>query len=91
MEQHRANPACASCHARMDPIGFAFENYNAIGAWRDKDGKFADRPVGHAARGQTFKGPDELKADPQGQEGAVQPLPDREDADLRPGPRRGIL
>jgi hypothetical protein len=34
MEQHRANPACASCHARMDPLGFAFENFDAIGRWR---------------------------------------------------------
>src|SRR5262249_9675609 len=35
MEQHRANPACASCHARMDPLGFALDNYDAIGQWRD--------------------------------------------------------
>jgi hypothetical protein len=34
MEQHRANPACASCHRRMDPLGFALENFDAIGAWR---------------------------------------------------------
>src|SRR5262249_18371648 len=34
MEQHRRNPACAGCHARMDPIGFALENYDAIGKWR---------------------------------------------------------
>ncbi|MBM3773224.1 MAG: DUF1592 domain-containing protein [Acidimicrobiia bacterium] len=37
MEQHRANPVCASCHARMDPLGFAFENFDAIGKWRDKE------------------------------------------------------
>ena len=37
MTQHRANPACASCHARMDPIGFAMENFDAIGRWRDTD------------------------------------------------------
>ncbi|HSU87580.1 MAG TPA: DUF1588 domain-containing protein, partial [Terriglobia bacterium] len=37
MVQHRANPACASCHARMDPIGFAMENFDAIGRWRDRD------------------------------------------------------
>ena len=37
MEQHRANAVCASCHQRMDPIGFAFENFDAIGAWREKD------------------------------------------------------
>jgi len=38
MEQHRANPACASCHARMDPIGFAMENFDAVGRWRTNDG-----------------------------------------------------
>jgi hypothetical protein len=38
MTQHRANAACASCHARMDPIGFAFENFDATGAYRDHDG-----------------------------------------------------
>ncbi len=39
LEQHRADPACANCHAKMDPIGFALENYNAIGAFRWKDGE----------------------------------------------------
>ena len=34
MEEHRANPACAACHARMDPLGFALENFDAIGGWR---------------------------------------------------------
>ena len=42
MVQHRANPACASCHARMDPIGFALENFDAVGQWRDRD---ADKPI----------------------------------------------
>jgi len=37
MTQHRANPSCAICHARMDPIGFAMENFDAVGRWRDKD------------------------------------------------------
>jgi hypothetical protein len=37
LEKHRADPACASCHAPMDPIGFALENFDAIGRWRDKD------------------------------------------------------
>jgi hypothetical protein len=37
MTQHRASPACASCHARMDPIGFAMENFDAVGKWRDRD------------------------------------------------------
>ena len=34
MARHRANPACAGCHAPMDPIGFALENYDAVGRWR---------------------------------------------------------
>jgi hypothetical protein len=38
LEQHRRNPACAACHARMDPLGFALENFDAIGRWRDTDG-----------------------------------------------------
>jgi hypothetical protein len=37
MEAHRANPVCASCHAPMDPIGFALEHYDAIGKWRETD------------------------------------------------------
>jgi Protein of unknown function (DUF1585)/Protein of unknown function (DUF1588) len=37
MLQHRANPACAGCHAKMDPIGFAMENFDAVGRWRDQD------------------------------------------------------
>ena len=50
MEQHRANPVCASCHQRMDPLGFAFENFDAVGAWRDKDGGGPDRRLRRAAR-----------------------------------------
>jgi len=37
LEQHRANPSCASCHAVMDPIGFALENFDAVGAWRTSE------------------------------------------------------
>jgi hypothetical protein len=37
MEQHRSNPVCASCHNNMDPLGFALENFNAVGRWRDLD------------------------------------------------------
>jgi uncharacterized protein DUF1592/uncharacterized protein DUF1588/uncharacterized protein DUF1587/uncharacterized protein DUF1595/uncharacterized protein DUF1585 len=42
MERHRANPACASCHAKMDPIGFALEHFDAVGRWRDDD---AGKPI----------------------------------------------
>src|SRR5262245_45499814 len=62
MEMHRKNPTCASCHARMDPIGFGFENYDAIGAWRDKDGEYPVDPSGELPDGQKFQGPTELKA-----------------------------
>jgi len=61
MEMHRENALCASCHQRMDPIGFAFENYDAIGAWRSKDGKFDIDASGELPNGQTFTGPAELK------------------------------
>jgi len=62
MEQHRANPSCAACHARMDPLGFGFENYDAIGAWREKDGTLPIDPSGMLPSGQTFQGPDGLKS-----------------------------
>lgn len=62
MEQHRANPACANCHAKMDPLGFAFENYNAIGAFRTKDGEFPIETAGVLPDGKAFQGPGELKS-----------------------------
>jgi hypothetical protein len=61
MEQHRADPSCAVCHARMDPIGFAFENYDAVGAFRSKDGKFPIDPSGVLPDGRSFRGPADLK------------------------------
>jgi mono/diheme cytochrome c family protein len=62
MEQHRANPVCSSCHARMDPLGFGLENYDAIGAWRVSDGKFPVEATGVLPNGKAFKTPLELKA-----------------------------
>lgn len=62
MEQHRANPACANCHAKMDPLGFAFENYDAIGAFRTKDGEFPIETAGVLPDGKAFQGPGELKS-----------------------------
>jgi hypothetical protein len=61
MEQHRENPMCAACHARMDPIGFGLENFNGIGAWREKEGEFPIDPAGKLVSGETFNGPAELK------------------------------
>lgn len=62
MQQHRENPACAGCHARMDPIGFAFENYDALGGYRTRDGEGNIDPSGVLPDGKTFQGPKELKA-----------------------------
>jgi hypothetical protein len=61
MELHRKNPACASCHAKMDPLGFALENYDAIGAYRAKDGEFAIDASGELPDGKKFAGAQELK------------------------------
>ena len=55
LEQHRANPACASCHARMDPLGFGLENYDAVGRWRTKDGKFPVDAAGTLPGGHSFR------------------------------------
>ena len=62
MEAHRASPVCASCHAKMDPLGFGLENLNAIGQWRDTDGKFPVDASGSLPGGRVFQGPKELKA-----------------------------
>jgi len=56
LQQHRANAVCASCHSRMDPLGFALENYDAIGQWRDKDGKFPIDASGQLPDGRNFVG-----------------------------------
>jgi hypothetical protein len=62
MEQHRRDPNCATCHERMDPLGFGLENYDPIGAWRDRDGEYPIDPSGTLPSGQSFAGPRELKA-----------------------------
>ena len=92
MEQHRANPVCASCHARMDPLGFALENFDAIGQWRTRDGRTSRstrRRCCPTARSSRVR---------RGCEDAARPVPsssstaiDREAADLRAGPRARAL
>jgi mono/diheme cytochrome c family protein len=61
MEVHRKNAACAGCHARMDAIGFALENYDAVGGFRTKDGAFEIDAGGAFPDGTTFSGPAGLK------------------------------
>ena len=58
MEQHRKNPVCAACHGQMDPLGFALENFDAVGAWRTKDAGFAiDSSGTFPGGGVKFSGP----------------------------------
>jgi hypothetical protein len=62
MEKHRSNPACASCHAQMDPLGFALEHFDAVGRWRTMSE--ANTPIdasGMRPDGTTFNGPVELR------------------------------
>jgi hypothetical protein len=61
MVQHRANPACFGCHARMDPIGFAMENFDAIGRWRDTDAGTPIDASGVFPDGEKFDGMAGLK------------------------------
>jgi hypothetical protein len=62
MEKHRSNAVCASCHSKMDPLGFGLENYDAIGKWRTKDGKFDIDSSGVLPDGRTFNGPGQLRS-----------------------------
>jgi hypothetical protein len=61
LERHRANPSCASCHAVMDPIGFALENYDVIGKWRDTDGGVPVNAAGKLVDGTPLDGPGSLR------------------------------
>lgn len=62
MEQHRRDPACASCHRLMDPLGFALENFDAVGRWREQDGGHNIDPSGVLPSGESFQGIAELKS-----------------------------
>ena len=65
MAEHRDNPACASCHRIMDPIGLSLENFDAVGAWRDREGGAAGGTVidasGTLLDGTNVTGPVELR------------------------------
>ena len=60
MEQHRANPVCAACHAQLDPLGFAFENFDGIGGWRATDAGTSIDASGALTDGTPFDGSVEL-------------------------------
>jgi len=61
MERHRDDPACSSCHALMDPIGFGLENFDGVGAWRELENKHPIDPSGQLASGESFTTADELR------------------------------
>jgi hypothetical protein len=61
LERHRASPVCASCHNIMDPLGFALENYDSIGGWREKDGPAKVDTSGRLADGTPLSGPADLR------------------------------
>lgn len=61
LEIHRDKPMCASCHNRMDPIGFGLESYNAVGAWQDKEGGKVIDASGVLYTGESFDGPAQMR------------------------------
>ena len=77
LEIHRSKPDCRGCHDKMDPIGFAFENFDAIGRWRDLDGKFSIDPAGELPTGESFNGPADLLGILQGKETFLRSLTEK--------------
>jgi hypothetical protein len=61
LELHRDSPLCSACHARMDPLGLALENFNALGMWRDTDGQQPINATGRLVSGEEFTSVSELK------------------------------
>jgi hypothetical protein len=62
LQRHRSAAECASCHARMDGLGFGLENFDAIGAWRSHERQQPIDASGDLGDGRSFHGPDELRA-----------------------------
>jgi hypothetical protein len=62
MEIHRTDPACAACHAALDPLGFGLENFDVLGNWRDEIEGVAIDASGQLPDGASFNGPTELKS-----------------------------
>jgi hypothetical protein len=62
LEAHRSSPVCGSCHRIMDPIGLALENFDLIGAWRQRDGRVTIDASGQLVDGTPLHGPSDLRA-----------------------------
>ena len=93
LERHRRNPACATCHVRMDPLGFSLENFDGVGKWRTADSGVADRRVRRVPGRPHVSGPAGPARAPDGADAArpVRGDADREAHDLRARPgRRGL-
>jgi hypothetical protein len=70
LEAHRSNPTCAACHQKMDPLGFSLENFDGIGAYREKDGKWPVDASGVLPDGRAFVGASGLREVLRQDEGA---------------------
>ena len=91
MEIHRKNPACASCHQRMDPLGFSLENFDAVGKWRvEADGVPVD-PDASLPDGTRFDGVNGLRTYLAEQQGRLREDSERKAAHLCDGARHRIL
>ena len=90
MEEHRANPVCASCHKIFEPIGLSLENFDAVGMWRTEDEGSADRFVRHSRRRHDDNRRGQFARPAGALFGSVRAGGDREDADVRAGPRSRV-
>ena len=91
MEAHRASPACAGCHKVMDPLGFALENFDAVGAWRTREAGLPIDASGQLADGTKVDGVVALRKALVGAVRCVCADADREADDLRARPRAPAL
>jgi hypothetical protein len=91
LERHRTNPTCASCHARMDPLGFSLENFDAIGQWRTVDGESAINATGVLLDGTTVDWPAALRRALVAQKEQFVRTVTAKLLTYCPGPRDGIL
>ena len=91
MEKHRSNAVCASCHSKMDLLGFGLENYDAHRQVAHQDGKFPVDSSGTLPNGKSFTNPAEMRDAAEERSARVRALPDREDADILAGQGTGAL
>ena len=91
LEQHRANPACAACHARLDPLGFALENFDAVGAYRTEDDGVTVEASGALPDGTLVDGPNGLRRVLLDRRDEFVEDAGRQSADLRHRPGPGVV